>query len=197
MSSAPLRRVISRALRAASRARAASMILPTMALRFCRVLQQEFARASRATRGLDHALHFRRDQLVLGLRGELRIGQLDREDRRQAFARVVAGGRDLLLLREPLFLDVVVQRARQRGAETGQVRAAVLLRNVVRVAEHRLLVGVVPLHRDFDARSVLPACGTRRPIGWIAGPAAVQVLDERLQAALVLEHVASCPRARR
>ena len=57
---------------------------------------------------------------------------------------------DLFLLGREFLLDVVVQRARQRRAVARQVRAAVLLRNVVRVAVHALLVGVVPLHRHFD-----------------------------------------------
>ena len=62
---------------------------------------------------------------------------------------------DLLLFRRQLLLDVVVHRARERAAKAGEMRAAVLLRNVVRVAEHALLVGVVPLHRHFDGdRSV-------------------------------------------
>src|SRR5262249_60149466 len=38
---------------------------------------------------LDPGLHVRGDQLVLGLRGELRIADLDRDDRRETFADVV------------------------------------------------------------------------------------------------------------
>ncbi len=48
-------------------------------------------------------------------------------------------------------LDVVVQHARHRRAQPGDVRAAVALRNVVGKREQALVVAVVPLHRDFDA----------------------------------------------
>ena len=49
------------------------MILPTMAFASVRMLEQELGQLLR-DRGFDHALHFRRDQLLLGLRRELRIG---------------------------------------------------------------------------------------------------------------------------
>jgi len=35
-------------------------------------------------------------QLILGLRGEFRIGHFYRQNRRQTFARIVAGGTDFL-----------------------------------------------------------------------------------------------------
>ena len=87
-----------------------------------------------------------------------------------------------------LLLDVVVQRARERGAETGQMRAAVLLRNVVGVAEHGLLVGVVPLQRHSTPIAV--AVRWNQNDGIVDRRlVAVQVLDEGADAALVLEHV--------
>ena len=119
-------------------------------LGLARVLEQELGELG-GKRGLDDALDLGGDELVFGLGGELRIRQLHREDRGQALARVVAGGRDFLALGDAFFFDVVVQCARERSAEAGEVRAAVLLRDVVGVAEHRLRVGVVPLHRHFDA----------------------------------------------
>ena len=187
MSRAPLRRVSSRALRAASRARAASMILPTMALASAGCSSRNSDSLLRDRR-FDHALHFRRDQLLLGLRGELRIRQLHREDGRETFARVVARGRDLLLFRRHLFFDVVVQRARERCAEAGEMGAAILLRNVVRVAEHRFCIRIVPLHGHFH-----PYCsflGTKPENGGVnAGARAIQVFHELLQPALVLEHI--------
>jgi len=122
-------------------------------LRLRWILEQEFAEFLGDQR-LDHALHFRRDQLVLGLRGELRVRQLHAEHRRQALARVVAGGRDLVLLAGEFALDVVVQRLRQRRPEAGQVRTAVPLRDVVGVAGHRLCVRIVPLDCKFDADAV-------------------------------------------
>ncbi len=45
---------------------------------------------------------------------------------------------------------VVVQRARQRGLEAGEMRPALVGVDVVGEREDRLLVGVVPLHRDLD-----------------------------------------------
>jgi hypothetical protein len=66
------------------------------------------------------------------------------------------------------------------------VRAAVLLRDVVRVAEHGLRVGVIPLHRDLDAdRPFLGAEPEHALVHRALG--AVEVRDEGLQAARVLE----------
>src|SRR3546814_10379509 len=76
--------------------------------------------------------HFGGDELVLGLRREFGIGQLDRDDRRQPLAHVVTGQVDLLLLEQPRFVRIGVDRAGQRGAECGHVRAAVALRAVDR-----------------------------------------------------------------
>jgi hypothetical protein len=98
-SSAPLRRVSSRALRAASRAAAASMTLPTMVLASDGMLLEP--RGERfVEHAFDHRAHFGRNQLVLRLRREFRIGHLDRQNAGQAFAAVVAGQRDLFLLRD-------------------------------------------------------------------------------------------------
>ena len=88
-SSAPLRRVISRALRAASRARAASMILPTMAFASAGCSSRNSSKRLRDDLlgdGLDLGGH----ELVLRLRREFRIRQLHGQHRRQTFARVVA-----------------------------------------------------------------------------------------------------------
>ena len=54
-------------------------------------------------------------------------------------------------LGETFLLDVVIQGASQCAAETRQMCAAVLLGDIVRIAEHILLVGVVPLHGNFYA----------------------------------------------
>ena len=154
MSSAPLRRVISRALRAASRARAASMILLTMALACAGLLEQEFAEL--LARDRDSTTPFTSDETSLSLVCDENFGsrQFHGQDGGEAFARIVAGGRHLVLLVRHLAFDVIVQRARERRAEAGEVRAAVALRNVVGVAVHRLRVGVVPLQRDLHADAV-------------------------------------------
>ena len=90
-------------------------------------------------------------QLVLGLAAELGLGHLDAEHAAQAFAHVVAGDFDLGLLGELVFFDVLVDDARHRGAQAGQVGAAVALRDVVGEAEHLLVVAAVPLHGHFNA----------------------------------------------
>ena len=64
--------------------------------------------------GGDDALHFRREQLDLGLGLELRIGMEQRDDRHQPLAHVVAGDRRVLVLEEIIGLRVLVDRARQR-----------------------------------------------------------------------------------
>ena len=85
------------------------------------------------------------------------IRHLDRQHRGQALARVVAGQRHLLLLGDAGLVGVLVDDARQRGAEAGQMRAAVALRDVVGEDQHLLVVGVVPPQRHLDADAVLVA----------------------------------------
>src|SRR3546814_15356717 len=51
------------------------------------------------------------DLLVLGLRREFRIGQLDRHDRGQSFTHVVASERDLLLLQRARFFRIVDRKS--------------------------------------------------------------------------------------
>ena len=99
----------------------------------------------------DRAAHFAGDQLVLGLAGELGLGHLHAQHAGQALAHVVAGHFHLGLLGQLGFLDVLVDDACHRGAQAGEVGAAVTLRDVVGEAEHLLVVAAVPLHRDFDA----------------------------------------------
>ena len=126
---------------------------------------QEFVEL-RADGRLDDALDLGRDQLVLRLRRELRVRHLHGQDRRESFARVFAGSRNLVL-RGELLLDVVVERARQRAAKAGQVRPAVLLRDVVRVRVHALLVRVVPLQAELDRHRVL-LVRNQMIVSWIA-----------------------------
>jgi hypothetical protein len=58
---------------------------------------------------------------------------------------------DLGLLGQLVVVDVLVDDARHRRAQAGQVGAAVALRDVVGEAQHVLVVAVVPLHRHLDA----------------------------------------------
>lgn len=126
--------------------------------------------------------HFGGDQLVLGLRAELGLGHLHRQHAGQAFAHVIAGGFHLGLLGDLVVGDVLVDDARHRGAQAGQVGAAVALRDVVGEAEHLLVEAVVPLHRHFHAHAVLLARGVED--GRVQhGLVLVDVLDEALHAA--------------
>ena len=116
-----------------------------------RVLLEE-AREPLVRDGLDPRLRFLRDELLLRLRGELRVADLERDDGRQALAAVVAGERRVLqVLREARALGVALDRARERGLEALEVRPAVLVRDRVREAEHLLRVALVPLERDVEA----------------------------------------------
>ena len=70
---------------------------------------------------LDLALDLGVAELGLGLALELRVDELDADDRRQAFAHVVAGEVGVGVLEDAGAAGVVVERAGQGGAEAGQV----------------------------------------------------------------------------
>ena len=112
---------------------------------------------------LDPRLDLGGDELVLGLRGELRIAHLDGDDGRQSLAAVVAREARLLeRLGQRVRVGVFLDRPRQRGLEALQVRAAVAVVDRVREGEERLGVALVPLERDFDALLVGVALGVSR-----------------------------------
>ena len=118
-----------------------------------RVFLQPFAHLV-GHQAFERLAHFGGDQLVLGLRRELGIGQLDRDNRGQPFAHVVAGQGDLFLLQDARFLGIIVDRPGQRRAEGGQMRAAVALGDVVGEAQDVFVIAVVPFQRDIDADAV-------------------------------------------
>ena len=187
MSSAPLRRVISRALRAASRALAASTILPTMAFASAGCSSRNSSKRCATTCS---TTDFTSDETSLSLVCDENFGSGSFTDN-TAVRPSRASSPDMtifLALADAFVLDVRVQRARHRGTETGQVRAAVALRDVVRVAEHAFLVAVVPLERDLDLsrRAGLGEVDDRRMNRRLV---AIQVLDERFDAARELEDV--------
>ena len=129
-SSADLRRVRSRALRAASRARAASTAFCRMRRALARVLLEELAEL--AVDGLlDQALDRRVAELRLRLPLELGIAKLHRDHRGEPLADVVAAQVLVLLLQQALLAGVGVQRPGERGAEAGEVRAALVGVDVV------------------------------------------------------------------
>ena len=195
-SSALLRRVRSRALRAAARAWAA-----WTALRMTWLASAGFSSRNSAslalTIGGDEALHARVAELGLRLALELRVGELGRDDGREALAHVLAGEVLVLLLEQALLARVAVERARQRGAEARQVRAALVRVDVVGEREDGLLVGAVPLHRDLD-RALVGLALEEDDLLLDRLLALVEVADEVLDAALVAGTRRGCrPSARR
>src|SRR6185295_8005557 len=139
---------------------------------------------------LDPPLDVRRDQLVLGLRGELRIFDLDRDDRGQPLANVLAGQVLLERLQEPGLRCPGVDRARQRALESDQVSAAIAVVDRVGEAVEQLLITLVPLERDLDdllAGTVVPLLDQMDRRRVERRLVAVQMLDERADAAGVRE----------
>ena len=97
--------------------------------------------------------------LVLVCPSNCGCGILTLMTRGQAFADVVAADAGVLQVLGQVALGrVVVDRPRQRGAEPGQVRAALVRVDVVGEREDQLGVAVVPLQRDLGVDAVL-----RRP----------------------------------
>ncbi len=132
-----------------------------------------------------HRSHFAGDQLVFRLRGEFRVRHFHGDDHGEAFARVVATQVHLLLLGDAGCRGIVVDATRQRGAIADQVGAAVALTDVIGKGERVLVVGIVPLHRHFDADAVFLAA---HQDGGVQGHlAAVEVFHVSLGAAFVEE----------
>ncbi len=128
-------------------------------------------------------------ELRLGLTLELRLAELDADDRGETVADVVTGEVRILFLQDACLARVLVQRRGERAAEPGDVRAALLGVHVVRerqdvLREHRVLV----LERDLDDVAVdLPLDVHRLGVDHV--PVRVEVTDERLDAALEMERV--------
>ena len=111
---------------------------------------------------LDDALDLGVAELGLGLAFELRMRNLDADDRGEPLADVLAGDALLQVLREVVLRRVGVDRARQRRPEAGEVRAAFVRVDVVGEGVDRLGVAVVPLQRDFGVDAVLLAAHVDR-----------------------------------
>lgn len=105
---------------------------------FNRMLVQPFLKLV-ADNVFDHRTNLGRNQLVFGLRRKLRIRRLNRQNAGQTLAHVFAGNGVFVFFEEVVFGNVVIDGAGQRAAETGQMRTAVFLRNVVGKAEHASL----------------------------------------------------------
>ena len=189
LSSADLRMTRSRAFLAASRARAEVRHFSMMALASRGFSSRKAPKASHQHL-LDVGLHFGVHQLDLGLRLELRVAVLDADDGGQAFARVVAGEVRVGVLEQAALAGVVVDDARQRRAQAGQVRAAVDRVDGVGERIDRLGVGIGVLHRHFDAHVFHLALDVHHRVQALA--VAVQVAHERGDAAFEVEvHLAA------
>ena len=94
------------------------------------------------------------DQLSLGLRVEPRIGELDADNCHQAFANIIAGNVRILLLKQIIFLRVLVDCSRQRGTEASEVRAPIDVGNGVGVAQNLVVVAVVVLDHYINEHIV-------------------------------------------
>ncbi len=138
---------------------------------------------------VDEGLHGAGDvgvELALGLAFELRLRQLHADDCDQALAHIVAAQVLLHVLEETELLADGVDGAGQRGAEAGQMRAAIHRIDVVREAEDRLRIGVVVLEGDLDGDAVAHGLHDDRLV-MQHGLAAIQMLDELGNAASVAE----------
>jgi len=152
--------------------------------RLVRVLLEVLAQAVVDQR-LDHRPDLGGHQLVLGLARKLGVGHLDREHAGQPLARVLAAERHPLALGDARGDRIGVDLPRQRGAEAGQVGAAVALRDVVGEAEHGLVIAVGPLQRGLDDDAVTLAVDRHRRLDQrVLG--AVEVTDEGFEPALVV-----------
>ena len=103
----------------------------------------------------DDALDLGRDEFDLGLGLEAGVGVLDRENANEALTDIVAADRGILFLQEIVGLRVLVDRAGERGAEAGGVRAAIGVRDGVGEAEDLVVVAVVVLQNDIHIHVVL------------------------------------------
>src|SRR6185503_2648150 len=137
---------------------------------------------------LDDALHLGVAELRLGLPLELRVGNLDADDRGQAFANVLARDAFFQILGEIVLRGVGVDRAGERRLEAGEMRAAFVRVDVVGEGVNRLGVAVVPLQRDLGIDAVTVAAHVDRLLV-DRRLVLVQVVDERNDAALVVELV--------
>ena len=94
------------------------------------------------------------DELHLGLRFEARIRQFHAEHADQAFAHIVSGNRGVLFFQKIVLLGVLIDCFGQRGAETGQMRAAVGIGDRIRKRQNLIVVTVVILQHDIDKHFV-------------------------------------------
>jgi hypothetical protein len=118
-------------------------------------------------------------QLALGLAFKLRLRKFYRDDGDETFANIVSADGDfvLLLFQHAEGIRVVVDRARERRTEAGEVRAAVDRIDRIGEGENVFGVGVVILQRDFHFHLIALAFHVNRRVVENAF-AAVQMLHK-------------------
>jgi hypothetical protein len=149
-SSALFLRARSRALRAASRARAAWSDFSMIALAAFGFSSRKIARCSLTTASTAPA-HLGVAELGLGLALELRLHDPHAQHAGEPLAHVVAG-EVLVLLEDAVAAGVVVDRARERRLEARQVHAALVGVDVVDERVRVLAEALVVLERELDLR---------------------------------------------
>ena len=140
--------------------------------------------------GVHHALDLGVDQLDLGLGLEAGVGELDAEDGGEALADIVAGKRGVLLLEDAVGLGVLVDRSGERGAQAGEVGAAVRIGDGVGEAEDLVGVGVVVLEDGVD-KDLVALAGDDDRLGMEDRAGLAELADEFLDAVLVEEGLAA------
>ena len=142
--------------------------------------------------GADHRFHgaldFRGNQLVLCLRREFRVRQLDREHGGCSFPGVIPGRGNLLLAPDALAFHVGIQRTGHGCPESRQMRATVTLRYVVGVTKRSFLVAVAPLQRQLHLHVTAGFAEVKhRRVDGSLVP--IQVVDKRPDSALEVENL--------
>lgn len=137
---------------------------------------------------LDEGLRLRVAQLGLRLALELRLTQLDRDDRGQTLTDVVTGEVVVLLAQQLLVARVLVDQRGQRRTEALLVRTALVGMDDVGEGVHALAVAAVPLHRDLEGQALVLVLGLEIDDGGVhhVSLAGVEVLHEVDDAALVV-----------
>ena len=174
-----MRRIFSRARRAASRAR--ERLFDDRAADGG-VLLQKLRQAVKDDR-VDERAHLGVAELGLRLPLELGVGELDGDDRRQTLTAVLAGDA-VALLEDAALLAVGVERAGERGLEAGLVHTALRRVDVVGKGHDDLVIAVVILQRDL-AHGVAALAGHIDGLGVQRGLVAVDEVHELADAALV------------
>lgn len=112
-----------------------------------------------------HAAHFAVAQFHFGLPFKLRLDQLDRDDGRHALPDILAFELGALALEDIEAAAIVVDHARERGAEADQVGAAFDGIDVVGEGKDVFRIAVVILHGDFDGGVLAHALDINRARG--------------------------------